>query len=179
MRFPMTIYRLPERLSKKRSWFKNPRFRVTLGISAPTLIGPALERVWANPSLPCGVLSSAQTGCIPEVPASERAAHRLTAPQDSSRLDRNLRWVAPFVRSPQALQHRARIGLFGDWLDTFRVPVLRFSTLGPARHPGAFPVQAPDRTPETWTWSPGSEGGRQLARPQPRRQPDRLQAGQG
>ncbi len=51
----------------------------------------------------------------------------------------------------QALQHRARIGLFGDWLDTFRVPVLRFSTLGPARHPGAFPVQAPDRTPETWT----------------------------
>ena len=56
---------------------------------------------------------------------------------------------------------------------------LRFSTLGPACHPGAFPVQAPDKAPETWTWSPGSEGGRQLARPRPRRQPDRLQAGQG
>ena len=28
--------------------------------------------------------------------------------------------------------------------DPFRVPVLRFSTLGPACHPGAFPVQAPD-----------------------------------
>ena len=91
----------------------------------------------------------------------------------------NLCWVAPFVPSPQALQHRARIGLFGDWLDTFQVPVLRFSTLGPACHPRAFPVQAPDKAPETSTWSPGSEGGRQLARPRPRRQPDRVQAGRG
>ncbi len=51
--------------------------------------------------------------------------------------------------------------------------------LGPACHPGAFPVQAPDKAPETWTWPPGSQGGRQLARPQLRRQPDRVQAGQG
>ena len=29
--------------------FKNARFRVTLGISARTLIGPALERVYATP----------------------------------------------------------------------------------------------------------------------------------
>ena len=32
-----------------RAWFKNPRFRVTHGISARTLIGPALERVYATP----------------------------------------------------------------------------------------------------------------------------------
>ena len=51
------------------------------------MIGPAFERVWANASLPCGVFSSGRTGCIPEVPASERAAHRLTAPQDLSRLN--------------------------------------------------------------------------------------------
>jgi hypothetical protein len=31
------------------AWFKNPRFRVTHGISARTLIGPALERVYATP----------------------------------------------------------------------------------------------------------------------------------
>ena len=43
-----------------------------------------------------------------------------------------------------------------------KVPVLRFSTLGPACHPGAFPVQAPDKASETSTWSPGSEGGRSL-----------------
>ena len=30
----------------------------------------------------------------------------------------------------------------------------RFSTLGSARHAGAFPVQAPDKAPETSTWSP-------------------------
>ena len=33
----------------KLAWFKNARFRVTLGISARTLIGPALERVYATP----------------------------------------------------------------------------------------------------------------------------------
>ena len=38
----------PERL-RIRAWFKNARFRVTLGISARTLIGPALERVYATP----------------------------------------------------------------------------------------------------------------------------------
>jgi acetyl esterase/lipase len=32
-----------------RAWSKNARFRVTLGISARTLIGPALERVYATP----------------------------------------------------------------------------------------------------------------------------------
>ena len=31
------------------AWFKNPRFRVTHGISARTLIGPALKRVYATP----------------------------------------------------------------------------------------------------------------------------------
>ena len=31
------------------AWFKNARFRVTHGISARTLIGPALERVYATP----------------------------------------------------------------------------------------------------------------------------------
>src|SRR5271157_3267091 len=38
-----------------------------------------------------------------------------------------------------------------------------------------FPVQAPDKAPETCTWSTRSEGGRQLAEPQPRRKPDRLE----
>ena len=33
----------------KMAWFKNARFRVTHGISARTLIGPALERVYATP----------------------------------------------------------------------------------------------------------------------------------
>ena len=40
---------------------------------------------------------------------------------------------------------------------------------------GPFPVRAPDSAPETWTWSTRSEGGRQLAGPQPRRKPDRVQ----
>src|SRR5271157_5975164 len=40
---------------------------------------------------------------------------------------------------------------------------------------GAFPVQAPDRAPERWTWSTRSEGGRQLARAQRRRKPDRVE----
>jgi len=31
------------------AWFKNARFWVTLEISARTSIGPALERVYANP----------------------------------------------------------------------------------------------------------------------------------
>ena len=31
------------------AWFKNAHFRVTLGLSARTLIGPALERVYASP----------------------------------------------------------------------------------------------------------------------------------
>jgi len=31
------------------AWFNNARFRVALGISARTLIGPALERVYATP----------------------------------------------------------------------------------------------------------------------------------
>jgi hypothetical protein len=29
----------------KRAWFKNAHFRVTLGLSARTLSGPAFERV--------------------------------------------------------------------------------------------------------------------------------------
>ena len=40
---------------------------------------------------------------------------------------------------------------------------------------GPFPVRAPDSAPETWTWSTRSEGGRQLAGPQPRRKPDRVE----
>src|SRR5208337_1195302 len=69
------------------AWFKNTRFRVTHGISARTLIGPALERVYASPWLPCWGFSSARTACTPEVPASERAAHPSATPQDSCRLD--------------------------------------------------------------------------------------------
>src|SRR5208337_3449568 len=71
----------------KGAWFKNTRFRVTHGISARTLIGPALERVYASPWLPCWGFSSARTACTPEVPASERAAHPSATPQDSCRLD--------------------------------------------------------------------------------------------
>ena len=37
---------------RKSAWFKNARFRVTVEISARTLIGPALERVCASPCLP-------------------------------------------------------------------------------------------------------------------------------
>ena len=40
---------------------------------------------------------------------------------------------------------------------------------------GPFPVRAPVSAPETCTWSTRSEGGRQLARPQPRRKPDRAE----
>src|SRR4029077_11324174 len=69
------------------AWFKNARFRVTLGISARTLIGPTFGRVYASPWLPCWGFSSARTGCTPEVPASERAAHPSAIPQDSCRLD--------------------------------------------------------------------------------------------
>ncbi len=38
---------------------------------------------------------------------------------------------------------------------------------------GPFPVRAPVIAPETYGWSTRSEGGRQLARPQPRQKPDR------
>src|SRR5271157_1424189 len=72
------------------AWFKNTCFRVTHGISARTLIGPALERVYASPWLRCWGFSSARTACTPEVPASERAAHPSATPQDSCRLDRGL-----------------------------------------------------------------------------------------
>src|SRR5271165_6307265 len=70
-----------------QAWFKNARFRVTLGISARTLIGPALERVYASPWLPCWGFSSARTACTPEVPASERAVHPSATPRDSCRPD--------------------------------------------------------------------------------------------
>ena len=40
---------------------------------------------------------------------------------------------------------------------------------------GPFPVQAPDKAPETCTWSTRSKGGHQLARSQPRRKPDRVE----
>src|SRR5208283_724404 len=74
-------------IANELAWFKNARFRVTLGLSARTLIGPALERVYASPWLPCWGFSSARTACTPEVPASERAAHPSATPQDSCRLD--------------------------------------------------------------------------------------------
>ncbi|MGZ5981226.1 MAG: hypothetical protein ACXWO3_09785, partial [Isosphaeraceae bacterium] len=35
-------------LNHAQAWFKNAHFRVTLGLSARTLIGPALERVYAS-----------------------------------------------------------------------------------------------------------------------------------
>ena len=75
------------------AWFKNAHFRVTagfrvtLGTSAQTLIGPALERVFASPWLPCWDFSSARTACTPEAPASEHAAHPSATRQDSCRLD--------------------------------------------------------------------------------------------
>ena len=47
------------------AWFNNARFRVTLGIPARTLIGPALERVYASLWLPCRGFSSARTACTP------------------------------------------------------------------------------------------------------------------
>jgi hypothetical protein len=31
------------------AWFKNTRFRVTLGLAARTLSGPVLKRVYASP----------------------------------------------------------------------------------------------------------------------------------
>ena len=40
---------------------------------------------------------------------------------------------------------------------------------------GPFPVPAPDNAPETWNWSTRSEGGLQIARPQSRRKPDRVE----
>ena len=69
------------------AWFKNARFRVTLGISARTLIGPALERVYTSPWSPCWGFSSARTAYTPEAPASERAAHPSATRRDSCRLD--------------------------------------------------------------------------------------------
>src|SRR5208283_49184 len=78
---------LNKRDGRSLAWFKNTCFRVTHGISARTLIGPALERVYASPWLRCWGFSSARTACTPEVPASERAAHPSATPQDSCRLD--------------------------------------------------------------------------------------------
>src|SRR5208283_4578214 len=72
---------------EKAAWFKNAGFRVTLGTSARTLIGPALERVFVSPWLPCWDFRSARTACTPEAPASERAADPSATPQDSCRLD--------------------------------------------------------------------------------------------
>ena len=69
------------------AWFKNARFRVTLGISARTLIGPALERVYASRSFLRWGLQLGENRCTPEVPASERAAHPSATPQDSCRLE--------------------------------------------------------------------------------------------
>ena len=40
----------PEDQQEDMAWFKSAPFRVTLGMSARTLIGPALERVYASPS---------------------------------------------------------------------------------------------------------------------------------
>src|SRR5208282_5503221 len=90
--YRLTTSRMPSNSESSRrreisAWFKNARFRVTLGLSARTLIGPALERVYASPWLPCRGFSSARTGCIPAAPASERAAHPSATPQDSCRLD--------------------------------------------------------------------------------------------
>ncbi|MGZ3390549.1 MAG: hypothetical protein ACXVCF_13260, partial [Isosphaeraceae bacterium] len=45
------------------AWFKNAHFRVTLGLSARTLIGPALERVYASPWLPSWGFRSARIAC--------------------------------------------------------------------------------------------------------------------
>jgi len=70
-----------------KAWFKNARFRVTLGLSARTLIGPVLERVYASPWLPCRGFSSARTGCSRAAPASEHAADPSATPQASCRLD--------------------------------------------------------------------------------------------
>src|SRR5208337_1205996 len=72
---------------RPEAWFKNAGFRVTLGTSAQTLIGPALERVFASSWLPCWDFSSARTACTPEAPASEHAAHPSATRQDSCRLD--------------------------------------------------------------------------------------------
>ena len=56
----------------RKAWFKNARFRVTLGISARTLIGPALERVYASRSLPRWGLQSGENRVYPRN-SSQRA----------------------------------------------------------------------------------------------------------
>src|SRR5271166_3854258 len=58
-----------------------------------------------------------------------------------------------------------------------RAIFLRFRRWAPVCHLRAFPVQVPDKAPEAWTRSTRSEGGRQLAGPQPGRKPERVQAG--
>src|SRR5208282_913149 len=69
------------------AWFNNARFRVTLGIPARTLIGPALERVYASPWLPCRGFSSARTAFTP------------------IRKDHSLRFSLPsFEAGPEALR---------------------------------------------------------------------------
>src|SRR5512135_2604609 len=57
----------------------------TWDLSADPDRSRALQRVYASPWLPCWGFCSARTGCTPEVPASERAAHPSATPQDSCR----------------------------------------------------------------------------------------------
>src|SRR5208337_1539199 len=54
------------RIASKSAWFKNAGFRVTLGTSAQTLIGPALERVFASPWLPCWVFTAQVPAVVQE-----------------------------------------------------------------------------------------------------------------
>ena len=97
----------PELEADIRAWFKNARFRVTLGISARTLIGPAqVQRVYASPWLPCWDFSSARTACTPEAPASEHAAHPSATRQDSCRLDWGLHCEFPAVVQEELKQRQ-------------------------------------------------------------------------
>ncbi len=74
------------------------------------------------------------------------------------------RWGRLAIRGPFRCQHRIKHRKRRAWPPGSQGgrQLARPRPLGPACHPGAFPVQAPDKAPETSTWSPGSQGGHSL-----------------
>src|SRR5271157_3220435 len=70
---------------------------------------------------------------------------------------------------------RWRVGLICSSMRNFLAGVIGFGVGRGFAISSPFALRAPDNAPETWTWSTRSEGGCRLARPQPRRKPDRVQ----
>ena len=90
--------------------------------------GPALERVYASPWLPCWGFSSARTACTPEVPASERAAHPSATPRGSCRLDGVFTAEVPAVVQEELKQRQVVLPQLPPQEEVAASRPLRFST---------------------------------------------------